>query len=307
MSRGRFSNHGEAFRPPGLAVMLPFLARRILASFRPRPGAAPAVSFEPSALGRDPGLTWIGHSTFLVRMDSVSFLTDPVFSKRASPFTFMGPPRTVPPGVPLEAIPRIDFALLSHDHYDHADFRTVKMLARRGVRFLVPTGLGEWVRAAGGEATELGWWDEIELKGLRIVCVPARHFSGRSLRDRNRRLWAGWVVSGPTRRFYFAGDTAYWGDFSEIGRRLGPIDLAAVPIGAYLPGSIMHQVHTTPEEALRIAEDVRARRAVAMHFGTFDLSDEPRDQPPERFRAEAERLGWKDRAWIMRIGETRSW
>jgi N-acyl-phosphatidylethanolamine-hydrolysing phospholipase D len=293
---------------PGLRVTLPFFLRRIRISLKPRPGAAPQVPYDAKALLKEPSLTWIGHSTFLVRMDRVSFLTDPMFSDRASPFSFMGPRRAVPPGVPFEALPRINFALLSHDHYDHADRPTVKRLAKQNVPFLVPVGLAAWVRGAGGHATELDWWQETEIDGVRITCVPARHFSGRSLRDRNRRLWAGWVVAGPTRRFYYAGDTAYPAHFGEIGERLGPPDLAAVPIGAYLPSAIMHPVHTTPEEALQVAEDVQARRVVAMHFGTFDLADEPVDEPPRRFRAEAERRGWgPDRAWLMKIGETREW
>jgi N-acyl-phosphatidylethanolamine-hydrolysing phospholipase D len=259
-------------------------------------------------MAREPSLTWIGHSTFLVRMDGVTFLTDPMFSERASPLSFMGPRRMLPPGVPLQALPKIDFVLLSHDHYDHSDLPTVRWLIRRGVRFVVPLGLREWIEHAGGQATELNWWQAVELSGVRIDCVPAQHFSGRSLRDRFRRLWAGYVVSGATRRFYDCGDTGYSDVFKEIGGRLGPIDLATVPIGAYLPAAMMHRVHVTPEEALRIAQDVKTRCAVAMHFGTFDLADEPMEEPPRRFRAEAERLGWgDDRAWVMKVGETRGW
>jgi len=143
---------------------------------------------------------------------------------------------------------------------------------------------------------------------VSIHCVPAQHFSGRTLRDGGRRLWAGWVVVGPTRRFYHAGDTGYSPDFAAIGERLGPIDLATLPIGAYRPTRMMQFVHTNPEEALRIGRDVRAQRIVAMHFGTFDLADEPLDEPPRRFRAEADRLGLSpDRAWILKIGETRDW
>ena len=142
---------------------------------------------------------------------------------------------------------------------------------------------------------------------MRVHCVPAQHFSGRGLTDRNRRLWAGWVVEGATRRFYHAGDTGYFAGFAEIGRRLGPIDLAAIPVGAYRPSAMMRPVHLDPEEAVQAALDLRASRALAMHFGTFDLTDEPLDEPPARFLAEAGRRGLGERAWVMRIGETRTW
>jgi N-acyl-phosphatidylethanolamine-hydrolysing phospholipase D len=307
-SDGRFTNHAHRSEDLGLVGKLGFFGRRIRVTLAPRPGAAPRVPYDSAAIARSPSLTWIGHSTFLVRMDGVTFLTDPMFSERASPFSFAGPRRLVPPGVPLDALPAVDFVVLSHDHYDHADLESVKELAERGVTFVVPMGLGEWVRRAGGNAVELDWWQAVELHGVRIQSVPAQHFSGRSLMDGGRRLWAGWVVSGPTRRFYHAGDSGYSPDFGTIGERLGPIDLATVPIGAYLPAAMMHFVHTTPEEALRIGLDVRARRMVAMHFGTFDLADEPLSEPPRRFLAEAERLGLgPDRAWILKVGETRDW
>ena len=189
---------------PGAA--LPFVWRRMRASRRPRPGAAPLVRFDPAALVWNPGLTWIGHSTFFCRMDGISFLTDPMFSQRASPLAFAGPRRLVPPGVPLERLPRPDFALLSHDHYDHTDLPSVRTLAARGVPFVVPTGVGDLVRAAGGTvAAELGWWEWAELDGVQVTCVPARHFSGRGVTDRNRRLWGGFVVTGKKRRVYHAG------------------------------------------------------------------------------------------------------
>jgi N-acyl-phosphatidylethanolamine-hydrolysing phospholipase D len=301
-------NPPSKFELPGLSVTLPFFLRRIRVSLRPRSGAADRIPYDPAALGRDPSLTWVGHSTFLVRMDGVTFITDPMFSERASPFSFMGPRRMVPPGLPLDAVPRLNFVLLTHDHYDHTDRPTVVQLARRGVPFVVPRGMAAWTRAAGGHAIELDWWQHIELDGVTITCVPARHFSGRTLRDRNRRLWCGWVVQGNTRRFYDAGDTAYPHHFEEIGKRLGPFDLATVPIGAYLPAAMMHPVHTTPEEGFQIGKDVGARTIVAMHFGTFDLADEAVDEPARRFRAQADRQRWgTDRAWIMKVGETRPW
>ena len=290
---------------PGVA--LPFFWRRMRASLHPRSGAAPTVPFDPKALERNPAVTWIGHATFYVRMDDAAFLTDPVYSERASPVSFAGPKRLVPPGVPLDALPRLDFALLSHDHYDHTDLPTLRRLAQRGVPFLVPTGMGELVRQAGGRvAAELGWWQHARIAGVTVTCVPARHFSGRGLTDRNRRLWAGFVVAGQTRRFYHPGDTALFDGFAEIGRRAGPIDLACLPIGAYEPRAMMGPVHLDPEEAVRAALDLDARAAVGMHFGTFDLSDEPLDEPPRRFLAEARARGLGDRAFVMAVGETRA-
>jgi N-acyl-phosphatidylethanolamine-hydrolysing phospholipase D len=286
-------------------VALPFFWRRLRASRRPRPGAAPVVPFDASALARNPALTWIGHATFFFRVDGASFLTDPVFSERASPLSFAGPRRLVPPGVPLDRLPRPDFALLSHDHYDHTDLPSVRALAARGVPFVAPRGLAGLVREAGAEvAAELAWWESAELAGLLVTCVPARHFSGRGLGDRNRRLWAGFVVEGRERRVYHAGDTALFDGFADIGRRLGPIDLAALPVGAYEPAAMMAPIHLNPEEAVEAALALGARQVVAMHFGTFDLSDEPLDEPPRRFLAEAARRGLADRAFVMAVGET---
>jgi N-acyl-phosphatidylethanolamine-hydrolysing phospholipase D len=289
------------------AITVPFLARRMWVSLRPRPGAAPRVDYDPAALGLDPGVTWIGHATFHVRMDGASFLTDPVFSERASPLSLAGPPRLVAPGVPLDALPPVDFAMVSHDHYDHADLPTLRALASRGVKIVAPLGMADLVRKAGGQAVELDWWQHVDLAGVRVHCVPAQHFSGRGLTDRNRRLWSGFVVQGATRRFYHAGDTGYFGGFSEIAGRLGPIHLAALPIGAYLPSEMMRPIHLDPEEAWRAAVDLGAQRVLAMHFGTFDLTDEPLEEPPSRFLAEAARRGLGERAWVLRVGETRRW
>jgi N-acyl-phosphatidylethanolamine-hydrolysing phospholipase D len=303
----RFRNADQGLERGGLGVALPFFLRKAWTTIRPRAGAAPLVPFDRRAIMQNPSITWIGHATFLVRMDGITFLTDPMFSERASPLSFAGPRRQVPPGVPLEKLPPIDFAVLSHDHYDHTDVSSIRRLAARGVRFVVPLGLADLVRDAGAEAVELDWWHATRIGPVRIHCVPAQHFSGRGLTDQRRRLWAGWVVEGPTRRFYHAGDTGYFGGFAEIGERLGPIELAAVPIGAYQPAAMMSAVHLNPEEALQAAVDVRAARAVGMHFGTFDLTDEPLDEPPRRFRAEAARRGLPERAWVLAIGETRTW
>src|SRR6185295_5776015 len=152
------------------------------------------VSFDREALSHNPSITWIGHSTMLVRMGGVTFLTDPIFSDVAGPAGLVGPHRLVPPGVPLDALPPIDFVLLSHDHYDHTDLPSVQELARRGAKFVVPLGLGKLVRDAGGEATELDWWQATKIGRARVHCVPAQHFAGRGILDGNQRLWAGWVI-----------------------------------------------------------------------------------------------------------------
>jgi len=303
----RFVNSAGPRPMPGAAEMATFLLRKAM-SMASRPGTPPVVAFDPAALQHNPSVTWIGHATFLVRMDGVTFLTDPMFSRRASPVSFAGPLRLVEPGVPLDALPKIDFAVVSHDHYDHLDLPTVAALAERGVPFFVPIGVGDLVRESGGVVTELDWWQSADFAGVRVHCVPAQHFSGRSLTDESRRLWAGFVVAGPSRRFYHAGDTGYFDGFAEIGRRLGPIDLAAIPIGAYAPAPIMQFVHMNPEEAVRAAVDARAGIAVGMHYGTFDLTEEPLDEPPRRFHAEATRRALDGTAaWTLAIGETRDW
>lgn len=305
----RFVNAAGPRPRAAVGAMVPFLARKVWTSLVGREGGAPLVPYDPAALAENPSLTWIGHATFLVRMDGVTFLTDPMFSQYASPVGFAGPKRRVPPGVPLDALPHVDFVTLSHDHYDHTDMDSLRALARRGARFVVGLGMGDLVREAGGEPIELDWWQTAEVAGVQVHCVPAQHFSGRGLVGGDRRLWAGFVVVGPTRRFYHAGDTGYFDGFREIGARLGPIDLAAMPIGAYEPNAaIMRFVHVNPEEAVRAARDVQATRVVGMHWGTFDLTDEPLDEPPRRFREAATAAGYAtEDAFVMSVGETRRW
>ena len=304
----RFVNGAGARPLAGSGEMFQFFLRKIWSSVAGRSGAAARVPFDPEAIRHNPSITWIGHATFLVRMDGVTFLTDPVFSERASPVSFAGPARLVEPGVPLDELPPLDFALVSHDHYDHLDLPTIAALARRGVPIFTPLGMGDLIREAGGTATELDWWQERAAGRVRIHCVPAQHFSGRTLSDGNQRLWAGWVVEGPTRRFFHSGDTGYFDGFAEIAKRIGPPDLAALPIGAYDPASIMRFVHMNPEEAMQAAVDLHAGIAVGMHYGTFDLTEEPLDEPPRRFHAAASQHALDGVvAWTMKIGETRTW
>jgi N-acyl-phosphatidylethanolamine-hydrolysing phospholipase D len=314
-ARAGAPRHGDAFvNPggvrswPGPGITLPFFTRKVWTSVVGRAGAAPRVTYDRAAMLENPSITWIGHSTFLVRMDGVTFLTDPMFSERASPVSFAGPKRLVPPGVPLDELPPIDFVTLSHDHYDHTDIPSLDALARRGTRFVAGLGMGDLVRQVDGDVVELDWGESVEIDGVRVHCVPAQHFSGRSLVGHDRRLWAGWVVEGPTRRFYHAGDTGYFDGFAALRRRFGRIDLAALPIGAYEPPEIMRFVHLDPDEAVRAAIDLDAGHAVAMHWGTFDLTEEAPDEPPRRFRAAANAAGvGPDRAWVLAVGETRRW
>jgi N-acyl-phosphatidylethanolamine-hydrolysing phospholipase D len=311
---GGFRNTNPDFRRPSAWTRWSFVVRRLsMSSIAPRSFAAPRI-FNDGAILRaghlNPSITWIGHSTLLVQMDGTNILTDPQWSERASPVSWGGPRRLSSPGLAFEDLPRIEFVLISHDHYDHLDLNTVKRLAEaHDPLFLVPLGLKAWFADNGmRRVEELDWWQEREYHGVRFVCVPAQHFSQRTLWDGNKRLWASWGVLSAKRKFYFAGDTGYFGGFKEAGQRLGPFDLAAIPIGAYVPPEIMKAVHTTPEEAVQAFLDLDARTLLGIHWGTFDLAEEPLDEPPQRLLAEVRRRAMDPaRAWIFKLGETRRW
>jgi N-acyl-phosphatidylethanolamine-hydrolysing phospholipase D len=311
---GRFENQGGPLERGGARVYLPFLLRRIARQFVVPSGVPRVVPndgafLRENALHSTPTVTWVGHSTLLVQMEHVSFLTDPIWSKRASPLSFAGPRRFVPPGLALEDLPPIDFVLVSHNHYDHLDLHTLKALAERdpATRFVVPLGNAELLRGRGVERVEeLDWGESLVHGAVRIHCLPAQHWSLRGLRDERRALWASWAVTGSERRFYFGGDSGYFPGFAEIGAALGPFDLAAVPVGAYQPVAMMKPSHLDPEEAVQASRDLRARRTLAVHFGTFDLADEPFDEPPRRFLDAAQAAGYRpEDAWVLGIGETR--
>jgi len=309
-----FRNLNPAYTRPDFWTRWTFVIPRLFKSTFSAPEAFPVVPNDGQALRENSGaptVTWVGHSTVLVQMDGVSFLTDPQWSERASPLSFAGPRRVTPPGLRFEDLPPIDFVVISHDHYDHLDVRTVQRLwSTHRPRFLVPLGLKAWFGDLGIDAVdELDWWESRTVKGLTVVCLPTQHWSARTLWDENRRLWAGWAVLGRDRRFYFAGDTGYYAPiFQEIGRRLGPFDLGAIPIGAYMPRAMMRLSHLTPEEALQVFADIGARRLVAIHWGTFNLTDEPLSEPPVRTEAEARQLSLDpERIWVLQHGETRPW
>jgi L-ascorbate metabolism protein UlaG (beta-lactamase superfamily) len=260
--------------------------------------------------GHEATVTWVGHSTVLVQLDGVNFLTDPTWAARTGPFSGrIGVGRYTPPGIAFDDLPRIDFVLVSHDHYDHLDEGTVRRLAQAfDPLFVVPVGIKAWLGDRGiTNVIELNWGGSIAFKGLDITCTPAQHGSGRTLVDQGRRLWASWVVRG-SKRFYFAGDTGYHTHFKETGDTLGPFDLAALPIGSYTPRAIAKPVHISPEEALQAMLDLRATRMIGIHWGTFGLAREPYDEPPQRIAAEVARRGIDpETAWILKPGETAHW
>lgn len=312
---GRFQNLAGPISRAGIRVTFPFGLRRIRNAITGRSGAPDLVANDGAFLRENAGhsvptVTWVGHATVLVQMGGVSFLTDPIWSKTVTPFEWLGRERFVPPGIAFDALPRIDFVLISHNHYDHLDLRTLERIARRGdgTRFLVPLENGELLLSHGIEAVEeLDWGERRAIGGVEVVCLPAQHWSRRGLFDARRALWSSWAVIASDRRFYFSGDSGYFAGFAEIGAALGPFDLAAVSIGAYEPQAMMRPYHLDPEQAARVAGELRAERVVGVHFGTFDLSDEPLDEPPRRFRAAARAAGYANTdAWILRIGETRA-
>jgi L-ascorbate metabolism protein UlaG (beta-lactamase superfamily) len=251
----------------------------------PWPSSVPLAPQPPPARV-EPGqvaVTFIGHSTFLVRTASLAFITDPVFTTHAGPFGRTGPPRVRPPAIALADLPPLDLILLSHNHYDHLQPSSLRSLGRTPV--VTALGVSRHVppRAISGSAgngiVELDWWQHIDACGARITAVPAQHFSARTPWDRNHTLWCGFVVEADGAAIYFAGDTGYTPQLAEIGDRFPSIDVALIPIGAYEPRWFMTPMHMNPDEAVRAHLDVGARVSLGMHFGTFQLTDEGIDDP----------------------------
>ncbi len=271
---------------------------------KPHPPGSPTPRVPPDLAriaGTETSATFIGHSTVLLRIGGLTVMTDPVFSKRASPFSFLGPKRFVPPGIALDDLPAIDVVLISHGHYDHLDRSSVRHINRRfegRTLFVVPLGVGALLRRWGiTNVVELDWWESHTYRGLEMMLTPARHWSARSFNDRNRMLWGAFVIFADGFSCYFAGDSGYGAHFGETRLRLKPrerggvlFDLALMPIGAYEPRRIMKEHHMNPEEAVLAHRDIGARRSIAIHWGCFQLTDEALDEPPVRLakaRAEA--------------------
>jgi N-acyl-phosphatidylethanolamine-hydrolysing phospholipase D len=262
-----------------------------------------------------PAATWIGHATMLVQASGLNVLTDPIFSRRASPVQFAGPARAQAPGIAVEDLPHIDVVVISHNHYDHLDRASVKALAGQAggpPLYLVPLGVKRWLEGLGiTRAVELDWWDGHTVaaasgRPVEFRFTPAQHWSGRTLRDRNRTLWGGWAALADDFHWFFTGDTGYSRDFADVRRRLGEFDLALIAVGACLPRWFMKDQHVDLEEAVQIHLDLGAKRSVGVHWGTFALADDPLDQPIHELPAVRTAKSVPEEAFfLLPIGGTR--
>jgi len=302
----RFRNLEPTGRRGG-ALLLRWMVRRQPARWPshienlpwPPPGPVPP---------RHAGVTSVGHSTFLLRMAAVTILTDPQFSERASPVGWAGPRRVRAPGIMIGALPPLDLILVSHNHYDHMDLPSLRALQGSGAQIVTSSGNAAALAQAGiPGAQELGWWETATIGRARVTATPAQHFSRRGLFDRDRTLWAGFMVETEEGRVFFAGDSGAGGHWAEIREKLGAPSLALLPIGAYAPRAIMAPVHMDPAEAVAAHLALSARRSIGMHWGTFQLTDEGIDDPPQALAAARDAAGLlRERFDVLDVGETRN-
>jgi len=258
----------------------------------------------------DDYVAWIGHATFLIKLGNTTIITDPVFSKNAGPLIF-GPKRFTEPALELNEIPKTDIFLLTHNHYDHQDMTTIRRFPFKNVKVLLPLKLGKYFSRNGyKDVNEMDWYEEIEInKNLKITFLPAVHWSKRSLTDTNKTLWGNFLIEYNGKKLLFGCDTGIGNIYKDIGNKYGPIDLTFINIGAYnfypiMPYKDKSIYHTNPEEALEVAKNLKSKKVIGMHWGTFVLSLEPIMEPPVRFKANAEKYGFKkEDAIVYRIGE----
>jgi len=252
-------------------------------------------------------IAWIGHATYLIKLGDTTIITDPVFSKNAGPLIF-GPKRYVKPALELNEIPKINLFLLTHNHYDHQDMSTIKRFPFKDAKVLVPLNLGKYfTKNRFNDVNEMDWYDEIKINdNLKITLLPAVHWSKRSLTDTNKTLWGNFLIEYKNKKIFFACDTGYGNIYKELGNKYGPIDLTMINIGAYdfRPMFDKSIYHTTPEEALNVAKDLKSKKVIGTHWGTFVLSLEPIMEPPIRFKDNAEKYGFKKEDAInFKIGQ----
>ncbi|WP_145521990.1 MBL fold metallo-hydrolase [Yersinia ruckeri] len=244
--------------------------------------------------GSEDAIWWLGHACVLLRIAGRTVLFDPVLSMRASPLHFYGPHRKTPVPATVDRLPEINVIVISHNHYDHLDARTITLLLQRfpDVIFLVPLGLKPWLQRHGAKAIhELDWWDSDKIADTEFHCVPAQHWSMRTPWDRNQSLWSGWVVKQNGVNFYFSGDSGYFRQLAEIGERLGPFNYAALPIGAYAPRWFMQAQHMDPQQSVLLYQQLQMPTTIPMHWGVFELADESLDEPPEQLALALEQAG----------------
>ncbi len=261
----------------------------------------------------DDFIGWIGHATFLLKLGNTTIITDPVFSKNAGPL-FFGPKRFTEPALKLNEIPKTDLFLLTHNHYDHQDMRSIKKFPFKDSKVLLPLKLGKYFTRNGySDVSEMDWYDEIKINDeLKVTFLPAVHWSKRSLTDTNKTLWGNFLIEYKDKKILFACDTGVGNIYKELGDKFGPIDLTLINIGAYnfypmMPYKDKSSYHTNPEEALSIAKDLKSKKAIGMHWGTFVLSLEPIMEPRNRFKDNAEKFGFtREDAIIFKIGEFQS-
>ncbi len=289
----RFINPGSV-KAKGLGEVLKWMVGRKLGEWKER---------KDIAFGENPvekvndgiRITFVNHSTFLIQVDGLNIITDPVWSKRTSPVEWAGPKRMRPPGISLDALPKIDLMLLSHNHWDHLDIKTVKKINEvHHPKIVTPLGVKAFLEQEGVLGSEeIDWWQEAVFNNsMRIHAVPAQHFSGRGIFDRDGTLWCGYVIKRAGGNIYFVGDTGYNPTtFKEIGDRCGPMEVALVPIGAFKPQWFMSPIHCSPEEAVKIHQDIKTKISIATHFGTFPLADDAENEPVDELKKAIEKSG----------------
>jgi L-ascorbate metabolism protein UlaG (beta-lactamase superfamily) len=255
-------------------------------------------------------ITFVNHSTFLIQVDGLNILTDPIWSERTSPFSWAGPRRMRPPGIKFEDIPRIHAVLVSHNHYDHLDIPTMRMIfGAHHPQIITPLGVKQFLDSesiSGGK--DLDWWQESKLSdAVTVQCVPAQHFSGRGALDRDATLWCGYVLKTTRGNIYFAADTGYnESTFKEIGERAGKMRVALIPIGAYKPEWFMSPIHVSPEEAVKIHLDVKSSASIATHFGTFPLADDGYEDPVRDLKTALAKFNLNEEAFVaLKEGEVK--
>ncbi len=229
--------------------------------------------------GAESWVTVINHATVLIQSAGYNILTDPIFSERCSPVSFIGPKRVRAPAIAFEELPKIDVIVISHDHYDHLDLPTLKrLIARDNPQIFVGLRVGQYIDSS--LVHELDWWESVQVApDLKVTFVPTQHFSGRGLFDRFSTLWGGFVLETAAKKIYFGGDSGYAGHYKQTFEKFGPMDIALLPIGAYRPRDFMRYAHIDPAEAVKAHQDLHAKKSVAMHYGTFQLSAEPLNEP----------------------------